>query len=552
MKKVLFLLLTSLISTSSFAQKELETNFGFGLNNLINQGWEIYGFEPMRSGSKTYLGSSTNISDGNNRYLRTPWLYLEPGEVEIEIESNLSNSSKRDEFQPVIYLIDILGNITTLDSEIEWTGRDLEFEIETELDIFSRGYYRFEIGHNPVSQSNGAPTTWELHEFEIEVEKGNLKWEIETWKVKMDKTISMKSNGNENNIFFVGDTIEFEYRTTIKTSADILGLEEVMFDVTYPTNVSLNRIELWINNEMATHSDDMVNWVSTPLACGCPRDVVVVGGDETFSNKLKVIRGRNNDVIRVKVRTIATNEGDFDISFHYRGGTALEVEPIIRNTIISNSSSIIGFSTQEEIPLEGDTQPTTSSGTIITNGTQPVELISFEGNVNGNTPILTWSTALEINNDFFSIERSKDGINYHSVGEVKGNGNVSGITNYEFKDVTATNGTWYYRLTQVDYNGDSKSYNAIRIVVNTKTDFNVNVLKNPSDRNKIELLVSGGVDKTLLVQLVDIKTGNTINGRISNDGSNRYVLDGLNLTNGMYVIKVTDGINVNSSKIIVN
>jgi hypothetical protein len=93
----------------------------------------------------------------------------------------------------------------------------------------------------------------------------------------------------------------------------------------------------------------------------------------------------------------------------------------------------------------GTLDPTTS--------TLPIELFSFSGNCDGNATTLKWSTATETNNDFFTIERSIDGINYELLGTLDGAGNSLQISNYSFIDVTPFVGTSYYRLKQTDFDG---------------------------------------------------------------------------------------------------
>ena len=64
----------------------------------------------------------------------------------------------------------------------------------------------------------------------------------------------------------------------------------------------------------------------------------------------------------------------------------------------------------------------------------PIELTSFAGFCEQNEPKLKWSTASESNNDFFGIERSKDGMQWHRIGRVEGHGNSSSTVFYEFID----------------------------------------------------------------------------------------------------------------------
>ena len=91
----------------------------------------------------------------------------------------------------------------------------------------------------------------------------------------------------------------------------------------------------------------------------------------------------------------------------------------------------------------------------------PIELISFGGENIGSSNLLEWSTASEINNDYFLLERSEDGYNWEKVTRVNGAGNSTQILNYRFNDYRYTNVLNYYRLSQVDFDGRSETFNVI-------------------------------------------------------------------------------------------
>ena len=83
----------------------------------------------------------------------------------------------------------------------------------------------------------------------------------------------------------------------------------------------------------------------------------------------------------------------------------------------------------------------------------PIELLSFDAKrYQGNVKV-NWKTASEINNDFFTIERSIDGENFDRISEVDGAGNSTHIISYFMIDTDYKNGINYYRLKQTDYNG---------------------------------------------------------------------------------------------------
>jgi len=93
----------------------------------------------------------------------------------------------------------------------------------------------------------------------------------------------------------------------------------------------------------------------------------------------------------------------------------------------------------------------------------PITLVSFEAELVQLDVELTWVTASEINNDYFVVEHSLDGISWNAVGQVSGAGTTTTEQYYAFTHTQAVAGNNYYRLKQVDFNGDSE-YSEIRNV----------------------------------------------------------------------------------------
>jgi hypothetical protein len=91
----------------------------------------------------------------------------------------------------------------------------------------------------------------------------------------------------------------------------------------------------------------------------------------------------------------------------------------------------------------------------------PVELTLFTAEISTSKPLLYWETAIEQNNDRFEIERSRDAEVFEKIGTVHGSGTTSQPRSYSFSDATAPAGINYYRLKQIDYNGQY-SYSPIR------------------------------------------------------------------------------------------
>jgi hypothetical protein len=88
-------------------------------------------------------------------------------------------------------------------------------------------------------------------------------------------------------------------------------------------------------------------------------------------------------------------------------------------------------------------------------GTLPVELVNFKAIQNEDVVDLTWMTASEINNNFFTIEHSLDGKNYKQLFNVEGSGNSTIINEYKTVDPKPYKGLAFYRLKQTDFDGKS-------------------------------------------------------------------------------------------------
>ena len=120
----------------------------------------------------------------------------------------------------------------------------------------------------------------------------------------------------------------------------------------------------------------------------------------------------------------------------------------------------------------------TSGANIHNNVPLPVALLSFTASLTEeNTVLLQWATATEINNDYFLIQRSKDGINWETIIQTDGAGNSSQLINYSAIDGEPFSGISFYRLVQVDFNENHKNSNSI-IIENNEMN-NLTIYPNP-------------------------------------------------------------------------
>lgn len=98
----------------------------------------------------------------------------------------------------------------------------------------------------------------------------------------------------------------------------------------------------------------------------------------------------------------------------------------------------------------------------------PIELLNFEATYNGKTVDINWITSMEINNDYFTIERSTNAIDFNSIGTVPTkavNGNSTISLAYYLNDADVHSGIYYYRLKQTDFNGTYKYSNIVAVAI---------------------------------------------------------------------------------------
>lgn len=166
----------------------------------------------------------------------------------------------------------------------------------------------------------------------------------------------------------------------------------------------------------------------------------------------------------------------------------------------------------------------------------PVKLLSFTAEYlqKQNVVRLEWATLSEVNNDHFIVQRSKNGQLWEDIGTIAGHGNSNKKIDYVFFDKEPYTGTNYYRLKQVDYNGQFEIHPIVTAEVPSSIE--LKVFPNPANRNiKVTVIAQYQVTGNLVI--VDF-SGKTIfqSGIQLNDGANDVTIDISNYNNGIYTL----------------
>ncbi|GAB1349440.1 hypothetical protein MASR1M107_16540 [Ignavibacteriales bacterium] len=168
----------------------------------------------------------------------------------------------------------------------------------------------------------------------------------------------------------------------------------------------------------------------------------------------------------------------------------------------------------------------------------PVELTSFTASATGNKVILSWSTATEVNNRAFEVERKNNG-SWKSIGSVAGNGTTTAPKSYSYSDENAGSGKIAYRLKQIDFDGSFSYSNSIEVDL-TPGEFNLaqnypNPF-NPSTVINFSLPVASSVSLSVYNTLGE-KVAELVNGMMP-AGNHAVVFNAAKLNSGLYIYEI--------------
>lgn len=183
----------------------------------------------------------------------------------------------------------------------------------------------------------------------------------------------------------------------------------------------------------------------------------------------------------------------------------------------------------------------------------PVELTSFIAKVSQNSVTLEWTTATEINNFGFEVQRSIDNSEFLKIGFVNGYGTSTEPNNYSYIDDNVMPGNYYYRLKQVDFDGTFEySHNVeVSFVVPTVYKLNQNY---PNPFNPSTMITYSIPDAEFVTLKVYDMLGNEIAVLVEGEqdaGTHNVEFNSLGLASGTYFYRIQAGSFADTKKMIV-
>ncbi len=243
------------------------------------------------------------------------------------------------------------------------------------------------------------------------------------------------------------------------------------------------------------------------------------------------------------------------------GASASEISGTItidNNFCYSQTSTIQNVGTNLSATVSDDKQDNSRStspwmGAWETMTVLPVKLVEFKAERNRAAEVLlSWVTHSEVNNDYFEVERSSDGIHFEKLLKLKGTGNSSEPNYYTGIDTEPLYGYNYYRLSQTDFDGNAEQLGVCVLFYDGLYSENLLVYPNPVDKQQTLYLSGkpGEAKESKQVQLIDA-WGRVITAFTMDEHEHSVSLAKLNLSPGFYQLSFLNGSKTENIKVMI-
>ncbi|MEQ8904342.1 T9SS type A sorting domain-containing protein [Ekhidna sp.] len=322
-----------------------------------------------------------------------------------------------------------------------------------------------------------------------------------------------------------------------ETNADItiqgnikVGTTVTDQDLTFSANKEA--YDFTINDTLIVHGD--VTFANKAMNLNLGDDAVfIIFGDLVMNNRINIASGGTLVVTGNfhKNGSQGTYTGDGNV---YAGSYSGDAQSTIDDGTGEDSSFTIdelsddGFSEIEEYVNGGGATPL------------PVELLYFNATPK-NGVSLSWATATEINNDHFIIERSEDGSHFYEIGKVDGNGDSNETIEYTFTDKFAFAPVEYYRLKQVDFDGQFEYFEVKRVDTGIENEKSQIIAYPTTVKNGVIQLTSNTPFQIKQITLYNLSGGEakSLSQNTVLENSLNYLVNTADIGKGYYFLKVT-------------
>jgi hypothetical protein len=405
---------------------------------------------------------------------------------------------------------------------IPYTGVDAN----AVLTILVDGSGETNNGNNPTSFSNGT-ISFDAYE--------GAAWSVTITGGTCNLSTSGTVNSNECDLLPTAFINEFHYDNI---GSDVNEFVEIALISSFAGALSDFQVTLYNGNGGASYDTETLN----NLTVGNTTD-----GFTFYTWDVELQNG--DDGIALSYQGILIEFISYEGSFTATNGDANGQTSTDVGVAESNSTTTSAQSIQRTGNCNGDACPvglswtgpsTATAGAKNTSQNLPIELTYFQAQKIKQQVLLSWETAIEINNDYMAIERSKDGRTFQEMSSIQGAGTTNTPQRYTYLDENPFTGTNYYRLRQVDFDGRA-TYHEV-VVVNMASANQIRILPNPvNDFTTLQLTEVLETEGQVLIY--DMMGKVAFETRLA-AGQSNVEIDLSFLANGSYIIRLelADGV----------
>ena len=236
-----------------------------------------------------------------------------------------------------------------------------------------------------------------------------------------------------------------------------------------------------------------------------------------------------NDFVNKNNSTNIYFDGSISIGGDFSNGNGSEIE------LGSNATATITGACSNSGNIVDATGTTSGSclGTVL-----PITLLYFRAVAEEEKVVLNWRTAEEHNNDYFTIERSIDGVQFQEIAQIPGAGSSSSELSYIYTDQYPLNGVSYYRLSQTDYDRTTQFFNVVYVKTIIKNKQFI-LYPNPISGNNFSIY--NPFDVVYVAVLYDV-AGSELQRIPLSTGVNTVALNSFVKESGIYFFKISNTI----------
>jgi len=253
------------------------------------------------------------------------------------------------------------------------------------------------------------------------------------------------------------------------------------------------------------------NSVRVTVSVGSNAEIIgIASGSDARWSQLSLTTGSGNTIKLTNTGGGFSSFDASDILLTVRGNVVSGATGIAGNIVyIAGSNPLLcaGCTSTPQNLFQGNASNfnvnSETSLAILMPNALPIDLLSFSGECLPNQIRLNWETASETNNDYFSIERSNDGINWSEIGKINGAGNSSSSRKYFLDDLNQYDEISYYLLKQHDFSGISRTFSPISVQDCVAGNDALSIYPNPAN-DLININFNGNIEQVTNSTIVDL------------------------------------------------